>query len=54
MKFQTTILSQTTSNIFEKLILKRILEIQEDSKVDITGVEHCGFKAQKVQQVLQL
>jgi hypothetical protein len=37
----------STSKIFEKLILKRILEIQEESKIDLTGVEQHGFKAQK-------
>ena len=37
----------STSKIFEKLIFKRILEIQDESKVDLTGVEQHGFKAQK-------
>ena len=37
----------STSKIFEKLILKRILEIQEENKIDLTGVEQHGFKAQK-------
>jgi len=37
----------STSKIFEKLILKRILEIQEEGKIDLTGIEQHGFKAQK-------
>jgi hypothetical protein len=37
----------STSKIFEKLILKRILDIQNESKIDLTGVEQHGFKAQK-------
>ena len=34
----------STSKIFEKLILKRILEIQESNNVDITGKNQHGFK----------
>ena len=34
----------STSKIFEELILKRILEIQETNNVDITGKNQHGFK----------
>ena len=34
----------STSKIFEKLILKRILELQDSNNVDITGVDQHGFK----------
>ena len=37
----------STSKIFEKLILKRILEIQEENNVDITGKSQHGFKKGK-------
>ena len=33
-----------TSKIFEKLILKRIMEIQKDISVDLTGKQQHGFK----------
>ena len=32
------------SKVFEKVILKRILEIQESSDVDLTGKNQHGFK----------
>ena len=35
------------SKIFEKLILKWIMEIEVENKVDLTGVEQHGFKAKK-------
>ena len=34
----------SASKIFEKLILKRILKIQEDNKCDLTGEKQHGFK----------
>lgn len=34
----------STSKVFEKLILKRILEIQEENNVDLTGKNQHGFK----------
>lgn len=34
----------STSKIFEKLILKRILELQESNNIDLTGVDQHGFK----------
>ena len=37
----------STSKVFEKLILKRILSIQESSKVDFTGIQQHGFKHAK-------
>ena len=37
----------STSKVFEKLILKRIMEIQKESGVDFTGVEQHGFKHSK-------
>ena len=37
----------STSKIFEKLILNRIMEIQKENDVDLSGVEQHGFKAQK-------
>ena len=36
-----------TSKIFEKLILKRIIDIQEQNKVDLTGHQQHGFKKNK-------
>ena len=36
-----------TFKVFEKLILKRIMEIRKESGVDITGVEQHGFKNSK-------
>ena len=32
------------SKVFEKLILQRIQEIEDDSKVDLTGENQHGFK----------
>ena len=37
----------STSKIFEKLILRQILLIQENSKIDFTGNEQHGFKKAK-------
>jgi hypothetical protein len=37
----------STSKLFEKLILKRILSIQECNKVDVTGIQQYGFKHAK-------
>jgi hypothetical protein len=34
----------STSKIFEKLILKRILEIQDEAGLDLTGANQHGFK----------
>ena len=34
----------STSKIFEKLILNRIMEIQKENDVDLSGVEQHGFK----------
>ena len=37
----------SSSEIFEKLILKRILEIQDDQHGDITGRSQHGFKKKR-------
>ena len=37
----------STSKIFEKLILRRVLEIEDENKADLTGVEQHGFKKAK-------
>ena len=37
----------STSKVFEKLILKRIMEIQKDNEVDLTGEEQHGLKKSK-------
>ena len=37
----------STSKVFEKLILKRIMEIQKENEVDLTGEEQHGFKKAK-------
>jgi hypothetical protein len=37
----------SSSEIFEKLILKRILQLQEENTVDVTGINHHGFKKEK-------
>jgi hypothetical protein len=34
----------SASKIFEKLILKRIMEIQDESRIDLTGANQHGFK----------
>ena len=34
----------STSTFFEKLILNRIMEIQKENNVDLSGVEQHGFK----------
>jgi hypothetical protein len=34
----------TTSKIFEKLVQKRLLEIQDNEGVDLTGGQQHGFK----------
>ena len=34
----------STSKIFEKLILKRMLQIQDENNVDFTGTNQHGFK----------
>ena len=44
----------TSSKIFEKLILKRILEIQESQSVDITGENQHGFKKRRSTATLSL
>jgi hypothetical protein len=38
----------SSSKIFEKLILKRILEIQEKQQIDLTNENQHGFKIKKV------
>jgi hypothetical protein len=40
----------STSKVFEKLILKRILKLQEQSKIDLTGANQHGFKKITVNQ----
>jgi hypothetical protein len=42
------------SKVFEKLILKRILEIQDESGVDITGKQQHGFKKGRSTLILGL
>ena len=37
----------STSKIFEKLILKRILEIEDENNVDLTGKNQPGFKKKR-------
>ena len=37
----------SASKIFEKLILKRIMELQTESNCDVTGVQQHGFKKQR-------
>ena len=44
----------STSKIFEKLILKRILELQEASNIDLTGVNQHGFKKGKSTTTLSI
>ena len=44
----------SSSKIFEKLILKRILEIQDDQNVDITGNSQHGFKKNRSTASLSL
>ena len=34
----------STTKLFEKLIMKRIIEIESENKTDLTGVEQHGFK----------
>ena len=38
---------RTVSKIYEKLILKRILEIKKINKIDLTGSSHHGFRKKK-------
>jgi hypothetical protein len=44
----------STSKIFEKLILKRILEIQDINNCDITGINQHGFKKGKSTATISL
>ena len=44
----------SSSKIFEKLILKRILEIQEEENIDITGSGQHGFKKSRSTATLSL
>ena len=46
----------STSKIFEKAILARIMQIEKDNNVDLTGATHHGFKKKKstVTAALQL
>ena len=44
----------SSSKRFEKLIMKRIDEIQESQNIDITGNAQHGFKNQEVLQKLDL
>lgn len=44
----------SASKIFEKLILKRIMEIQEENNCDITGSNQHGFKRNKSTSTLSL
>ena len=37
----------STSKVFEKLILKRIIEVEKENGVDLTGSEQHGFKKSK-------
>ena len=44
----------STTNIFERLILKRIQSIENENKVDITGKQQHGFKKSKSTTTLAL
>jgi hypothetical protein len=44
----------STSKIFEKLILRRILQIQDDNNCDITGRNQIGFKHKRSMSTLAL
>ena len=44
----------SASKVFEKLILKRILEIQDTNNCDITGINQHGFKKNKSTSTLSL
>ena len=44
----------TTSKIFEKLILKRISEIQDENCVDLSGTNQHGFKKQRSTSTLSI
>ena len=44
----------STSNFFEKLILKRILEVQDENKVDITRQGQHGFKKMRSTSTLSV
>jgi hypothetical protein len=44
----------STSKIFEKLILKRILQIQDEEEVDLTGSNQHGFKKKHSTATLSL
>jgi hypothetical protein len=44
----------STSKIFEKLILRRILEIQEANNIDLTGINQHGFKKGKSTTTLSI
>ena len=44
----------SSSKVFEKLILKRILDIQEEAKIDLTGVNQHGFKKNKSTSTLSV
>ena len=44
----------STSKVFEKLILKRILEIQDQNECDLTGINQHGFKRGKSTSTLSL
>ena len=44
----------STSKVFEKLILKRIIEIQDDNECDITGTNQHGFKRNRSTTTLSL
>jgi hypothetical protein len=43
-----------SSKIFEKLILKRILEIQDEARIDLTGSKQHGFKRNRSTSTLSV
>jgi hypothetical protein len=44
----------STSKVFEKMILRRILEIQEQNKVDLTRKGQHGFKKKRITSTLSI
>jgi hypothetical protein len=42
------------SKIFEKLIMKRIIEIQNEERIDLTGDRQRGFKRQRSTSTLSI
>ena len=44
----------SSSKFFEKLILKRIYEIQDNKNIDLIGDEQHGFKTKRGTSILQI